>query len=151
MLYSDNYIGVISKYSEEGKKLISMGEEALNMLISGLDEVKQENKGYLAITISNLLEEKASKAVPKIIEYFPINPKEEIGINIKKPKDEDEIYKLRQKYGQGRLVSQSSGGTRIIYFYSIDAPAAVAALFNITRECPGITKESWKSWLKLQK
>ena len=120
-----------------------MGKDALSKLIAGLDSVPQDQKGKIALTIAELWEHSASDAVQKIIEYFPLEPKEEVGININKPANQEEVNILRTKYGEGSLSSQSYGGSHSDYFYVIQAPAAVAALFKITGECPGITKQSW--------
>lgn len=135
------------------------GGETVAHLTAAVSALAGEDAGRVALALGELGPSAAS-ATEAIIEAFPPEPRTAIAIPVESLPESQEgrqnlLDELRTKYGAGQLTAVRAGRfvrNRVegppAYFYKVEGPAAVAALFRITGVIPGVRREQWEEWVR---
>jgi hypothetical protein len=161
---AEEFVAVVSRVLAERIDTAQLAElgppgvELLTVAIRGLDSTQA---GRVALALGRL-GRRATSAVPTLIEVFPVHPMTAVridvtarmkGVRAGSSAAQRLTKELTDRYGPGELVRQVQGvfiRNRVEgpaqFFYQVKVPAAVAALYEITGQIPGVTRERWQAW-----
>jgi hypothetical protein len=83
----------ISKFYGLGQSLLKIGQPAIDELTAALETADAADRGYIALALG-LFGSDAKIAIPKLIDAFPLEPTQEIGILLDKDPTSEEFARL---------------------------------------------------------
>lgn len=134
---------------ELGSVLRKLGPDAVAPLTDAMKASSSVEQGQFALALG-MMGKMAKPSIPDIIELYPTSPERTVGIYLSEKEWAGE-QAATSKYGPGSVavnrISRSVNGEEPIilttYIWKVKAPAAAAALYEITGEYRGPNREDW--------